>query len=336
MLANACAYIRLILPLTGQGMQNRLDVRFVGLDEIESFRPDVVIVQRLAASTEAEAEQLIALCRLLGAKLVYEIDDDLLAIGEDHPEYGFYRIAAQTVRQLGSTADEIWVSTEALAASSRMINRNVVVLHNYLDPRIWRVRAAPAQTDKARILYMGTTTHSDDFEAVFLPAFQRLVSDLGSRVRATIIGVTEDVPEESCISAIPIPIGVGATYPSFASWLQSLPPFDIGVAPLTDTPFNGAKSHIKWLEYSALGLATVASSLAEYPQSINDGVDGILAGKTVDEFHTQLRRVVEDCDLRAAIAHGAGNRLISQLDARAADPRLDRLERLCGVTAGAW
>ena len=40
--------------------------------------------------------------------------------------------------------------------------------------------------------------------------------------------------------------------------------FDLGVVPLTDTPFNRAKSCLKGLEYAAAGIPFVASALPEY------------------------------------------------------------------------
>lgn len=331
---SACAYIRLILPLTSPELRARLDVRFLNPAEIESFQPDVVIVQRLAVFNEVEIDALVARCNALNARLVYEIDDDLIAIGEDHPEFDIYKAASGAARRLAAAAAEVWVSTDTLAASFNAISNNVAVFENRLDPRVWRAAPLPQLRRGVRILYMGTTSHAADFEVIFMPAYRRLQAELGSRVSVTLIGVTEKALEQN-IEAVAVPEGVGTTYPSFASWLQSLPPFDIGVAPLTDTPFNACKSHIKWLEYSALGLATIASSVAEYPQSIKHGTNGLLAGTTAETFYEQLNQAVLNENLRVTVAQGAHRHVISQLTQRAADSRLDRLERLCGVAVGA-
>ena len=41
-------------------------------------------------------------------------------------------------------------------------------------------------------------------------------------------------------------------------------PFDIGIAPLNDIPFNHAKSWIKPLEYAAAGIPSIMSKSPEY------------------------------------------------------------------------
>jgi glycosyltransferase involved in cell wall biosynthesis len=54
---------------------------------------------------------------------------------------------------------------------------------------------------------------------------------------------------------------------------------DIGVAPLSDVPFNHAKSEIKLLEYSASGIPWVASDLTAYRTLSDDWGAGRLAKK---------------------------------------------------------
>ena len=50
----------------------------------------------------------------------------------------------------------------------------------------------------------------------------------------------------------------------FAADPHEWPRWAAGLAPLEDTPFNRAKSDLKFLEYSALGLPTVASRVTPY------------------------------------------------------------------------
>jgi len=59
-------------------------------------------------------------------------------------------------------------------------------------------------------------------------------------------------------------------------------PFDIGVAPLTDTPFNHAKSWIKPLEYAAAGIPFVMSKSPEYIRFKEEYGVGRIAKKYID------------------------------------------------------
>jgi glycosyltransferase involved in cell wall biosynthesis len=80
--------------------------------------------------------------------------------------------------------------------------------------------------------------------------------------------------------------------------------FDIGVIPLSDHAFNESKSHIKALEYSALGIPVVASDSAPYRDFVVDGVTGYLC-RTPDEWRARLRELVNDADARAELGAAA-------------------------------
>ncbi len=73
--------------------------------------------------------------------------------------------------------------------------------------------------------------------------------------------------------------------------------FDIGVIPLSGHPFNESKSHIKALEYAALGIPTIASDSAPSRDFVQDGVTGYLC-RTQDEWRARLRELVNDADAR--------------------------------------
>ena len=327
---NACAYIRLILPLTQPLVRRHFDVRFISAAELPYFRPDVVIAQRLAFNSLSAVEGLMAHCRETNASLIYEIDDDLLSIGEDHAEYRHYRVSAEFIRSVSSQSKEVWVSTSCLAEKFSGLNTSVTVLQNTLDDRIWTGPAERDADDSARILYMGTTSHSDDFRSVFLPAFQKLKARLGDRIEATLVGVLPDWRGSRGIASLVVPAGIGVSYPAFASWLQASCKQNIGIAPLTDTEFNRSKSHIKWLEYSALGLATVASNIGEYAQSVVQGSTGLLAGASAAEFGDALSEAVSNTALRTKIARNARILAMQQLDDSSSDQR--RITRLAEMT----
>jgi len=67
--------------------------------------------------------------------------------------------------------------------------------------------------------------------------------------------------------------------------------FDIGIVPLSDIPFNRAKSNIKGLEYAAAGIPFVASPLYEYRLLHNDGA-GLLAD-TPEEWRLQIEALLD-------------------------------------------
>jgi glycosyltransferase involved in cell wall biosynthesis len=80
--------------------------------------------------------------------------------------------------------------------------------------------------------------------------------------------------------------------------------FDIGIAPLLDTPFTRSKSPIKAIEYNALGIPVVASNVGPYRDYVVDGVNGFLCD-TEAEWVDRLNLLVSDADLRASMSEQA-------------------------------
>src|SRR5439155_12656725 len=80
---------------------------------------------------------------------------------------------------------------------------------------------------------------------------------------------------------------------------------DIGLAPLHDTPFNRAKSDIKYLEYSATGAATMASPLAPYETSVHEDRGMLIRDNTPDAWSAALGRLVDDPPWQQRLARNA-------------------------------
>lgn len=79
---------------------------------------------------------------------------------------------------------------------------------------------------------------------------------------------------------------------------------DIGICPLEDNDFNRVKSEIKYTEFSALGLPTVASAIPPYSPVVKHGKTGFLA-KTEDDWVKHLSALIESKELRKEIGSSA-------------------------------
>jgi glycosyltransferase involved in cell wall biosynthesis len=83
-----------------------------------------------------------------------------------------------------------------------------------------------------------------------------------------------------------------------AAVTQSLQDIDIGLYPLLPNDFNRYKCGFKALEYMAMEVPVVSSSMAENRDIIEDGVDGFLV-TTKTEWMSALTRLIDDPDMRA-------------------------------------
>jgi|SRR5271165_1088048 len=337
-LPNACAYIRLILPLTKSMVRDEVAVRFVRLQDLKYCKGDVVIVQRFALNDISVAQQLTDYCTQMRARLIVDLDDDILSVPTWHPERTKYEAMKHVALRLIADADELWVSTPSLAARFAGVAQQITVMPNQLDDRVWalpplrgRLRIRPV-----RFIYMGTVTHRADFEQLVRPAWRQLKAEFGSNIELDLVGIIIDTPVDCEWTTMNPPGEVASSYPAFVTWLQGMPQYDVGLAPLIPDGFNGCKSDIKWLEYSALGLATIAAECPAYKESIEHGRTGLLADATAEGFYDAMRRLIIDTGLRQSLQRHASMLAAKKLiTARSVEPRLDRLRNLTAASPSA-
>jgi hypothetical protein len=243
-----------------------------GADDTEY---DAVVVQR-ASMSGADADLLIERLARRGARLVLEMDDDLVTPEARARLDGTYapdRLDA--VAAIARAADRIITSTVHLAGVMRAFapGADVTVVENRLDPRLWFTAPGDGKPRaRRRPVYVGTATHGADL--ALLEGVPSLVSEaLGRNVEVDVVGVTAGT----------LPPGFRRVdnpqthYGQFVPWLRRhARRWSVGLAPLAADPFNNSKSDLKLLEYAALGLAAVASARGPYT-----GAQGIAI--TVDD-----------------------------------------------------
>jgi GT2 family glycosyltransferase/glycosyltransferase involved in cell wall biosynthesis/SAM-dependent methyltransferase len=304
-----CAYIRLILPLIRERGE-KLDLLWVAPENVTSYVADVLICQRTAVTSVVAIDTIITHCQENNIRIVYDLDDLLLALPEEHPEHAIYAPKAAAVFRWLLEADEVWVSTEDLRHHILQLNPRAYVIPNYIDDTLWIRSTISAvncerNDDTVRLLYMGTQTHCVDFELV-TKALKRLKNEFLDRIEISLIGITANADADQLYTVIVPPQGIGANYPAFVSWIINSQTFDIGIAPLVDNKFNRCKSAMKFLDYSALGMVTVASDLNGYAL-IRNGENGFKVKNTEDSWYEMLKTLIVDVKLRKHVQNNAFN-----------------------------
>jgi glycosyltransferase involved in cell wall biosynthesis len=226
----------------------------------------------------------------------------------DHHEEGAYRRAMQSVLALLPQADLVIVVSEKLKEKVQAFNRNVRVLPNALDERLWTTpltsRLSSNGDAPTRILYMGSRTHTNDL-LVIKEAIRCLTEEYGRRVILDVVGGVPEGEEEPWFHACSYPPRARGSYQDFVKWFRTAAPWRIGVIPLADTEFNRGKSYIKYLDYSALGLAIICSALEPYQGVVRHGMNGLLVENSSDAWYHALKRVIEDLSFRTTLGQAA-------------------------------
>jgi glycosyltransferase involved in cell wall biosynthesis len=301
------AYIRLLQPLDHPAIGGGSDIVMATTETVFDDEADIIVTQRLAIPDIETADRLAGHARRIGAKLVYDLDDDLLNIPATHPDILPLRLQAKVVRRMLSVADAVWLSTQGLADRLHTIRPNAVVIENRLDERIWINRPAPVPSwdDPVRILCMRSSADDRDFASIE-PVLTRLKAEYESRIVVDIVGMTGLRELPPGLNRIDASWHAAQSYPGFVNWLNAVQPaWHIGLAPMLDTPFNRSRSDTPAMNYAALGLATLASDVPAYRGSIADGPAGQLVRNDHGAWHATLDWLIRDQSLRRTVAAGA-------------------------------
>jgi len=292
-----CGSIRLVQPVdVVAGGATDLLVEQVDGRGVFHRAADVLVCQRHAVATVAEADRLIEHCRRHGIHLVYDLDDDLLTIPDDHPEAAPLRALAAVVLRLVLAADRVWVATPALASRLAELRPDAEVVPNALDDRLWQPPAPRRADGQVRIVYMGTATH--DGELAFLaPVAAALRRRYGDRVRFEVVGVTARALPPGFDRQLPDGDAANASYPGFVEWFGRQR-WEIAVSPLVEGPFNRCKSAIKLMDYAALGLPIVASRHPEYEAAFGGDHGVLLIENDEAAWVDALSKLVDDSPAR--------------------------------------
>ncbi len=89
--------------------------------------------------------------------------------------------------------------------------------------------------------------------------------------------------------------------------VSSILNFDIGVMPLTDTPWEKGKCGYKLIQYMGCGIPVVASPVGMNNDIVEDGISGFLA-KNDSDWYNYLEKYILNPELRAE--HGKNGRKI--------------------------
>jgi len=308
------------------------DVRYVLVEEIERFSPNVILWNRSALSDVQKVDQLEGLGRKLGARLIYDLDDNLLAM-EDHPEREAYIELVAAVHRSIVVADEVWCSTAALVDAVFDAGGKPIHMPNDLDPVLWEIGRPQDQRriddDVLHLVYMGTRTHDDDYR-LLAAALVELERQRPGSFTLSLIGVNATALESySWMRVLSPPAHAGASYPAFVRWFVRQGSFDLGLAPLLDTRFNRCKSAIKVLDYAAVNVPTLASSVTGYIEDFAD--DRLLVENTVDGWVSALRDVQDARVDLATILSRATKRLGAESFEAAVARRWDNCIQVIGA-----
>lgn len=235
--------------------------------------------------------------------IISEIDDHMTSTPVYNPADEYYTPGAE-LREIAlaqfKESDAMIVSTPYLKEVYSEFNDNIYVVPNALDFEVWD-KVKPKSKGGIRIGWAGGANHDDD-----LKIMEGAIKSLTQKYKEVKFVLVHGVPKElRGLHGVEF-ISKWARIDRYPAFIGSLD-FDIGIAPLVDNAFNRGKSNLRWLEYSALGIPTVASKVGHFAETIHHGQDGFLAED--NEFEKYLELLIENKSLRNSMGSEANRRV---------------------------
>lgn len=234
---------------------------------------------------------LVAAKKFLGKKLAYDLDD---AEWLHSPRKSVW---------LARNADVVFCGSHEILAWAQRYNKNTVFMPTVVDAELYAAHAVShGERHVLTIGWLGqgrAHMKAGNFH-ILKEALLRLHSS-GVSFRFVLAVTQHHQPLHDFFSDVPFEVVcideanwvVENTAPKIISHYQ----FDIGVMPLTDTPFNRAKCAFKAIEYMACGVPVVASPVGENSVVIENGKNGFLA-RTTEEWIHAFKTLAKDHNLR--------------------------------------
>ena len=243
---------------------------------------------------------LIREARRVGKPVLIDVDDWLVEQPDAYNarQWAGTHTSQETMRTALCAANAITTPTSAIAERCADLGVPAHVVPNAVNCRQFSRRPRRAE-ETMTIAFCGSMAHRDDVSLI-APGLLQALQKAPGRVRVIALGCP--IPELEGLAGYRHVAAVAATeYPRVLSDLG----VDIGLAPLQDTPFNRAKSDIKYLEYSATGAATIASPLAPYAASVHEDRGMLVRDNTPDAWSAAIGRLVDDPPLQQRLASNA-------------------------------
>jgi O-antigen biosynthesis protein len=305
----ACPYIRLISPLRDlveKGLIELHTICAVDNDKVKisyeiARNLDVIIVQRQFCAMISHTQLMMKLGNVR-PKIVFEIDDALTMLPHSHIGYRSSLVISPMIEEYIKNADLVTVSTSKLKTYFDHLNKNIKVLSNCLDMKLWSNLGKPVKAcSSTNILFSGTITHDSDLK-IIENAIEKIILEFGDAVKFLFWGNTSAILKQySQAEELHV---FTADYAEYSARLKNAD-VDFAIIPLEDNLFNRAKSSIKWLEYSACGIPGIYSNIEAYNTVVQNGKTGVLVENTINDWYQAIKKFIIDSSYRNEIAYNA-------------------------------
>lgn len=264
---------------------------------------DVVVCIRGADSLEAD---MVREARRLGKYTIYYLDDDLLSIPQTAGSYEYFSspIVSSSITALLSAVDCMWTNSVVIQRNYAQYAKKIVRTEApalLLDAVVSR---AGTHDGPVVVGYAGGKDHEIFINQLLEEPIRRLIDRYGEKVKFEFMGACPKFVNQFGLNYY----AYESDYGNYIKKISSLN-WDIGLAPLENSPFHSSKYINKFLEYGSLHMAGAYSNVMPYAGVIKPGYNGVLASNDEQGWFDSISALIDDKLLRDRIQKNAREQL---------------------------
>lgn len=262
---------------------------------------DVIYLQRMMHSGLGKR---IMQARSAGQVVINDLDDWYWGLSPDNKAFDASHPKSNPMENTNHYKAVLYAS-DIITVSTPYLKERISKLISYCPPieviqnTVDVARFTPVKhtdSDTPTVGWVGSTNHrSHDLEVlrgIIKPVYERgeiKLQHSGYHDNAPTVASKWDMSDDTITT---LPAVDAVDYPSILT-------MDVGIAPLSDTPFNHAKSDIKLLEYSSAGIPWIGSDLPSYSSLAESWGVGRIAKKNRADKWLKHFSALRDPEVRA-------------------------------------
>ena len=294
-----------LLSLAAKG-RIRFDYCLEGKASLNAINSaDLVVFCR---NTEPAYSHLLNQAVATHKPIIFDLDDNFWDVPfESDPELARYHRLPLRIQQLEkyiTHSSLIRVYSPVMKEIVAKLNPKVRLLKAGFDFGMLRKPSFKGSSDKLQIVY-ATSRIVDNQYLLFSESLKKVLDTYSDKVELTIWGCqSSELVGYRGVRFMPL-------IPDYEKFLRSFSSFgfDIGLAPLEDTPFHRSKTNTKFRDYGACNIAGVYSDTPVYSSCVENNRTGILVNNDTESWFAGISKLIDDAPLRRSIQKNAYDRV---------------------------
>jgi glycosyltransferase involved in cell wall biosynthesis len=251
-----------------------------------------------------------------GVPIVSDYDDAVFH------RYDLHRVAAvrwllsRKIDRIMQQSALVVAGNDYLAGRARNAgSRQVEIVPTVVDLSQYTVRSEPTTNTSVQVGWIGTPNTWEVFGKHLYSQLNDTLASHGARFKA--VGAKLGAESVGELDVVPW---------SEETEVRAIQSMDIGVMPLSDTPWARGKCGYKLIQYMACGLPVVASPVGVNREIVEHGVNGFLA-ETEAEWRSAIETLLADPDLRRRMGAAGRKKAEEHYSLQVWGPRVARMLR---------